>query len=244
LSTHAVEGTGTAKPETDAVETTETGEPKIVLTAQRDVSGEAGETVEPTTERTQSGESALADAAAARVLTGDAASAAAEPESVVAGQRPAGATPVDVPDESTAVGARAEAAAERRRKWVLWPWLLILAAAGLGLVLGNALGSRETGLFGGSGGTTAARPTIVIAARPASSPVAVAAGSPSPMGSPVTGRPDEEYVVEVGDSLRSIAQRLYGDDELWSRVYERNRDVIGADPNALRPGMRLRIPRD
>jgi nucleoid-associated protein YgaU len=52
----------------------------------------------------------------------------------------------------------------------------------------------------------------------------------------------EEYTVESGDTMRSIAEKVYGDAELWPRIYADNRDVIGPNPDTLHPGARLRIP--
>ena len=150
-------------------------------------------------------------------------------------------------------GVAAAAADERRAEqrgwaWPLWALLVILVAAGMGLLLGNTLGSREGSLFPDlAGGATQARPTIVIGTRPTAVPPVVEVASPPVIASPVAKTPaqeEDEYVVEAGDSLRSIAQQELGDDELWMRLYERNRDVIGPNPNALQPGMRLRIPRD
>jgi nucleoid-associated protein YgaU len=121
---------------------------------------------------------------------------------------------------------------------VLWPWLILLVAAALGAGLGISLGQRQGGpLASPSGPTTvSSRPTIVIAVPSPSASAVVARPTP---GSPTAER---EYVVEPGDTLRTIALQQYGDAALWQRVYQANRDVIGPDPNALRPGMRLRIP--
>jgi nucleoid-associated protein YgaU len=57
-----------------------------------------------------------------------------------------------------------------------------------------------------------------------------------------TNEATNEYVVQPGDTLRSIARDEYGDPEQWPRVYDANRDVIGSDPDTLRAGTRLRIP--
>jgi nucleoid-associated protein YgaU len=51
-----------------------------------------------------------------------------------------------------------------------------------------------------------------------------------------------DYVVQPGDTLRSIAEREYGDATQWPRIYDANRDVIGPDPDALQAGMQLRLP--
>ena len=61
----------------------------------------------------------------------------------------------------------------------------------------------------------------------------------SPSGSPTT---PADYVVEAGDTLRSIALERYGDSEQWTRIYQANRALIGPNPDALQTGMRLRIP--
>jgi len=121
-----------------------------------------------------------------------------------------------------------------------WPWvvLVVVIAASGGLSLGSWLGQQEGSLLvagetsSGSGG----RPTIVVVAP---SPAASPARSPVAVGSPTA---DREYIVVSGDTLRTIALQLYGDATLWQRVYEANRDTIGNNPDALQPGMRLRIP--
>lgn len=49
------------------------------------------------------------------------------------------------------------------------------------------------------------------------------------------------YVVQSGDMLGKIAQKTYGSAGKWRRIYDANRDVL-ASPDALKIGMRLRIP--
>ena len=49
------------------------------------------------------------------------------------------------------------------------------------------------------------------------------------------------YVVQSGDMLSKIAQKTYGSAGKWRRIYDANRDVL-ASPDALKVGMRLRIP--
>ena len=49
------------------------------------------------------------------------------------------------------------------------------------------------------------------------------------------------YEVKKGDSLRYIAEKLYGDKMFWKTIYEMNRLQI-EDPNVLTPGQKLRIP--
>ena len=52
------------------------------------------------------------------------------------------------------------------------------------------------------------------------------------------------YEVRAGDSLSAIARDFYGNGSelFWRRIYDANRDVIGPDPNLIRPGQRLTIP--
>ncbi len=50
------------------------------------------------------------------------------------------------------------------------------------------------------------------------------------------------YTVASGDVLGAISQKVYGTSSKWRTIYDANRDVIGADPNSLKPGMVLRIP--
>jgi nucleoid-associated protein YgaU len=127
-----------------------------------------------------------------------------------------------------------------------WLWVAVVAAilviAGVvGTAAGMWLGARQ-GLSAQSAG---GRPTIVV-------PAAIASLSPSPVatrqptvGAQTSGSPAEavaEYVVQPGDTLRSIAQDHYGDASQWPRIYDANRDVIGSDPDALQAGTTLKLP--
>jgi nucleoid-associated protein YgaU len=49
------------------------------------------------------------------------------------------------------------------------------------------------------------------------------------------------YVVNAGDSLSKIAERVYGDASRWREIYKANKDQI-EDPKLIRPGWELRIP--
>ncbi len=51
----------------------------------------------------------------------------------------------------------------------------------------------------------------------------------------------QAYVVEKGDSLWTIAAKVYGKGSLWKKIYDANRDRI-PDPARLRPGTELTIP--
>ncbi|MEE8302808.1 MAG: efflux RND transporter periplasmic adaptor subunit [Candidatus Tectomicrobia bacterium] len=58
-----------------------------------------------------------------------------------------------------------------------------------------------------------------------------------------SGAPSE-YTVQPGDTLSIIAGKFYGDvsPASWKRLYAANKERVGADPSALRIGMRLTIP--
>ncbi len=125
----------------------------------------------------------------------------------------------------------------RKGLWISLGVLLLAAALGIAFGIGVAL-------RGGSFGTpaasdAAARPTFVIAS-PAS-PTPKPSQAPSP--ATVLSAAADEYVVESGDTLRSIAEGAYGDPTQWSRIYDANRAAIGADPDTITAGTRLTIPR-
>jgi len=50
------------------------------------------------------------------------------------------------------------------------------------------------------------------------------------------------YEVEGGDSLSKIAKVAYGDSRQWHKIYNANYNVIGKNPNLIRPGTILTIP--
>jgi len=49
------------------------------------------------------------------------------------------------------------------------------------------------------------------------------------------------YTVQEGDTLASIAQRFYGNDNDWTWLYQANRNVV-SNPNSIYPGERLQVP--
>lgn len=61
-----------------------------------------------------------------------------------------------------------------------------------------------------------------------------------PTSVPVGSR---QHTVTDGDSLSTIADRYYGHEKHWQRVFEANRATLGGDPDRLRLGMVLVVPR-
>ena len=54
----------------------------------------------------------------------------------------------------------------------------------------------------------------------------------------------ENYTVRLGDTLRRIAARKYGNEMLWRTIYNANRDTIGKNPDLILPGTSLFIPQE
>jgi phage tail protein X len=52
-----------------------------------------------------------------------------------------------------------------------------------------------------------------------------------------------KYTVQQGDTLSSIAQKVYGDSSQWHEIYIANTQVIGNNPNVLSAGKALYIPK-
>jgi hypothetical protein len=143
--------------------------------------------------------------------------------------------PPDVPGD---VGAGEGEPVRTRRRW---PWVVLvvlIVVALLGWVAGVGIVLRGRSFGPPLPVDTAVRPTFVIATPPSPSP----SGSPRPAAVPTVTAGDE-YTVAAGDTLRSIAERVYGDPTQWPRIYDANRQTVGPDPDALNAGTRLRIPR-
>jgi 5'-nucleotidase len=122
---------------------------------------------------------------------------------------------------------------------------VLVASAVLGLGLGVGCGG------GAAAPTPTATSSTSVPAVPAPSPPRPAFTSPvpSPSVSGATVSPTatqvaagETYEVQSGDTLLSIAEQYYGDGTQWRRIYDANKDVIGADPDKLKIGMQLKIP--
>ena len=66
-------------------------------------------------------------------------------------------------------------------------------------------------------------------------PTEATASAPAEAAAPAT------YVVQAGDSLSAISEKVYGDVKYWSTIFEHNKDKI-SDPNVIHPGQELLIP--
>ena len=63
--------------------------------------------------------------------------------------------------------------------------------------------------------------------------------SPAPAPPPTAQR---TYTVESGDTLWAIAKKELGAGTRWTELYEKNRGVIGDNPDRIKPGQVLTIP--
>lgn len=52
----------------------------------------------------------------------------------------------------------------------------------------------------------------------------------------------QSYTVVKGDCLWNIAKKFYGNGSKYTVIHNANRDVIGGNPNRIRPGQVLTIP--
>src|SRR5215207_5205545 len=97
----------------------------------------------------------------------------------------------------------------------------------------GAMSLVSTACFGGGGGnqpaaqTTATVAPVSTAAQAVASPPTRPSPSPavSPSGSPTVPRADgteQNYTVETGDTLATIAQKFYDDPTAWRKIYEAN----------------------
>ncbi len=73
------------------------------------------------------------------------------------------------------------------------------------------------------------------------------AGARKPASSPAQPQPEilAEHTVAAGETLSHIALKYYGSavKEKWMAIYEANREVIGENPNLIKPGQVLKIPK-
>lgn len=83
--------------------------------------------------------------------------------------------------------------------------------------------------------------TIPAATTDAPKPVNVPA--PTTPASTATATGEKIHVVASGDTLAALARTYYGNPGLWETIYDANKKTIGDDPEALKVGMKLTIPK-
>lgn len=83
---------------------------------------------------------------------------------------------------------------------------------------------------------------LTIPAATATAPNTAAPSAPAPSAAGTVAG-ETTHTVAAGDTLISLSRSYYGKDGLWELIYDANRALIGADPAALKVGMKLRIPK-
>ena len=61
-------------------------------------------------------------------------------------------------------------------------------------------------------------------------------------GLPVECNQPATYTVAAGDTVATIAQKVYGDSTQWHRIFDANQPVLGSDPTRMPVGTTLVIP--
>jgi nucleoid-associated protein YgaU len=69
-----------------------------------------------------------------------------------------------------------------------------------------------------------------------------AKAKPAPVRSGSKSSVPKTYTVKKGDSLWKIAIRYYGKSEYWRKIYDKNKKLIGKNPNKIYPGQKLVMP--
>ena len=77
---------------------------------------------------------------------------------------------------------------------------------------------------------------------PTSTPVILLLTTPTPGPTAVAADGTTRHRVTATDTLATIAQQYYGQQRLWTLIYDANRAVIGDNPNAIPVGVELVIP--
>jgi len=73
-------------------------------------------------------------------------------------------------------------------------------------------------------------------------PASLGANNPSTGSGQAAVDASRQYRVQAGDSLYKISVKLYGNGGHVDKIYEKNKQLIGADPARLKTGMVLELP--
>jgi LysM repeat protein len=84
-------------------------------------------------------------------------------------------------------------------------------------------------------------PLVVATKTPKTSPSTASPGKERT--SPTQPKQPSSYTVQKNDSLYLIAKKIYGNGNLWNKIYEANKKLIGKNPNKIQVGMKLVIPK-
>lgn len=132
------------------------------------------------------------------------------------------------------------------RGWVARQFLVEAEQLGVALSEVNQPGTNQPGASATAiiatipNPTALARtPTATVIATVASVSAAPAAGATS---TPASDAPLTTHRITATDSLASIAQQYYGEQRLWTVIYEANRALIGDNPSMIPVGVELVIP--
>ncbi|WP_439534363.1 peptidoglycan-binding protein LysM [Polymorphobacter sp.] len=115
-----------------------------------------------------------------------------------------------------------------------------------GLAVNRAEASKIVVAIGNNDGITKVdnRMRVPLSSLPSKAPVTTASPAPT-AGNDDDVDADEEavvfYPVAKGETLSAIAKRLYGDANLYPRIFEANRPML-THPDKIYPGQVLRIP--
>lgn len=65
---------------------------------------------------------------------------------------------------------------------------------------------------------------------------------PKPAPEPKPKPKPKTYTVKNGDTLAGISRKFYDTPDKWKDIYDKNKKVIGSNPNLIKAGMKLVIP--